>query len=228
MSTPLTAAHPRTIRLRPDDNVVIAVDISAGRTAAGLTARERILKGHKMAVEPIGEGEPIHKFGQIIGFATKHDRARRMGARAQCRPARIRARLPLRRGREERRAAAARAARRLRGLSPRPGQTGTRNYIGILTSVNCSPRSRDSRRRGRALGVLAEHPEIDGVGPSYTVPVRARDPRQAFRRAGPDAMGFARHSRSRRRVDRSVSAVKCSRSTDEKQYRLVEGDSSRP
>ncbi len=73
MSTPLTAAHPRAIRLRPEDNVVIAIDtIPPGGTAAGLTARERILKGHKMAVEPIPEGEPIHKFGQIIGFATKH------------------------------------------------------------------------------------------------------------------------------------------------------------
>src|SRR5918996_1651609 len=64
---------PRTIRLHPDDNVVIAVDlVSQGADAAGLTARERILKGHKMAIEPIREGEPIRKFGQIIGFATAH------------------------------------------------------------------------------------------------------------------------------------------------------------
>src|SRR4051794_19379696 len=73
LSTPLTAAHPRAIRLRPEDYVVIAIDIiPPGGTAAGLTARERILKGHKMAVEPIRESEPIKKFGQIIGFATKH------------------------------------------------------------------------------------------------------------------------------------------------------------
>ena len=65
--------QPRVIRLREQDNVVIAIDlVGPGDSAAGLTARERILKGHKMAVEPIREGEPIRKFGQIIGFATAH------------------------------------------------------------------------------------------------------------------------------------------------------------
>src|SRR4028118_2423552 len=64
---------PRTIRLSPDDNVVIAIDlVSQGATTAGLTARERILRGHKMAVASIREGEPIRKFGQIIGFAKGH------------------------------------------------------------------------------------------------------------------------------------------------------------
>jgi altronate hydrolase len=64
---------PRTIRLRPEDNVAVAVDlVPPGAIANGITARERILKGHKMALEPIREGEPVRKFGQIIGFATKH------------------------------------------------------------------------------------------------------------------------------------------------------------
>src|SRR5919205_1724420 len=64
---------PRTIRLSADDNVVIAIDlVNQGDNVAGLTARERILRGHKMAIEPIREGEPIRKFGQIIGFAKTH------------------------------------------------------------------------------------------------------------------------------------------------------------
>ena len=64
---------PRTIRLSPDDNVVVAVDaIAQGATAVGLTARERIPRGHKMAVAPIRADEPVRKYGQIIGFAKKH------------------------------------------------------------------------------------------------------------------------------------------------------------
>src|SRR3712207_1561624 len=64
---------PRTIRLSAEDNIVIAIDlVPQGADVAGLTARERILKGHKMAVEPIREGEPIRKFSQIIGFAKGH------------------------------------------------------------------------------------------------------------------------------------------------------------
>ena len=63
---------PRLVRLSPQDNVVIAIDaVAAGAQAAGTAARERIPRGHKMAVEPIGEGAPVKKFGQIIGFAAR-------------------------------------------------------------------------------------------------------------------------------------------------------------
>ena len=64
--------NPRTVRLSPDDNVVIAIDaVPLGTNAAGATARERIPRGHKMAVAPLGDGEPVRKFGQIIGFASR-------------------------------------------------------------------------------------------------------------------------------------------------------------
>jgi altronate hydrolase len=44
------------------------------------------------------------------------------------------------------------------------GKTGTRNYIGILTSVNCSASAaRFIAREVERSGVLADHPEIDGV-----------------------------------------------------------------
>ena len=63
---------PRTIRLSPEDNVVVAVDqISVGAVAAGVTARERVPRGHKMAIAAIGEGHPVQKYGQTIGFASK-------------------------------------------------------------------------------------------------------------------------------------------------------------
>ena len=62
---------PRALRLDPSDNVIIAIDeIAAGvAPAGGVTARERIPKGHKMAVAAVDAGAPIRKFGQIIGFA---------------------------------------------------------------------------------------------------------------------------------------------------------------
>src|SRR3954451_15577719 len=64
---------PRVIRLNAEDNVVIAIDVVAkGDPAFGLTARERIHKGHKMAIAPIREGEPVRKLNQIIGFAKTH------------------------------------------------------------------------------------------------------------------------------------------------------------
>ncbi|MBV9065491.1 MAG: altronate dehydratase, partial [Methylobacteriaceae bacterium] len=63
---------PRTLRLNARDNIVVAVDaIAAGATAAGIPARARVPKGHKMAIVPIAVGEPVRKFGQIIGFASQ-------------------------------------------------------------------------------------------------------------------------------------------------------------
>src|SRR5436309_8741328 len=63
---------PRTVRLSPNDNVVVAVDpIPEGAAAAGVTARARVMRGHKMAVAPIGQGEPVRKYDQVIGFATQ-------------------------------------------------------------------------------------------------------------------------------------------------------------
>src|SRR3712207_1151097 len=130
---------PRTIRLSPEDNIVIAIDlVPLGTNVAGLTARERILKGHKMAVEPIREGEPIRKFGQIIGFAKAHIapgewvHEHNVGLHdferdyAFCQDARDTELLP-----PELRAP-------FQGYRRASGKTGTRSYIGILTSVNCS------------------------------------------------------------------------------------------
>src|SRR6516162_8340102 len=64
---------PRTLRLNDADNVVIAVDeIPVGAAPfAGVNARERIPRGHKMAIAAIETGAPIRKFGQIIGFASR-------------------------------------------------------------------------------------------------------------------------------------------------------------
>lgn len=156
---------PRTIRLSADDNVVVAVDqIPQGSEAAGLTARERVPRGHKMAIAPIREGEPVRKYGQIIGFASKHvapgdwvhvhnvvlhDFARDYqfaeGAKNdEVLPPELRA--------------------TFEGYVRPNGRTGTRNYIGVLTSVNCSASAAkfiaDAVNRS---GMLADYPEIDGV-----------------------------------------------------------------
>jgi altronate hydrolase len=160
-------ASPRTIRLHAEDNVAVAIDqVAQGDVAAGLTARERILRGHKMALLPISEGEPIRKFGQIIGFATRHiapgewvhehnvglhdfNRDYRF-----CEDAREDDLLP-----EGSRAT-------FEGYRRANGRTGTRNYLGILTSVNCSASvARFAAAAVERTGILADHPEVDGVVP---------------------------------------------------------------
>jgi altronate hydrolase len=158
-------SQPRVIRLHEQDNVVIAIDlVNQGDSAAGLTARERILKGHKMAVQPIREGEPIRKFGQIIGFAKTHiapgewvhehnvglhDFARDYRFAEDARDDGL---LP------------PEMCATFEGYRRDNGKTGTRNYIGILTSVNCSASvARFAAAAVEKSGALEDYPGIDGV-----------------------------------------------------------------
>jgi altronate hydrolase len=158
-------AVPRTLHLSPVDNIVVAIDqISQGVAVAGVTARERIPRGHKMAVAAVHENEPVKKFGQIIGFAAKpiapgdwvHEH--NVTLREFTRDYRF-----------------AEAARNDEILPPelratfegyvRPnGKVGTRNYIGILTSVNCSATvAKFIAEAVNRSDLLEDYPEIDGV-----------------------------------------------------------------
>ena len=62
---------PAMLRLHATDNVTVATRIveKAEQAAEGVIAQARIMRGHKMASQKIAKGEPIRKFGQIIGFA---------------------------------------------------------------------------------------------------------------------------------------------------------------
>ena len=156
---------PRVIHLGQGDTVVVAVDaVLAGTMAHGITARARIPKGHKMAIVPIREGEPVVKLGQIIGFAKSHiapgdwvhehntgmhefDRDYRFAE-----DARDDGMLP-----EAERAT-------FEGYRRASSKTGTRNYIGILTSVNCSASvARFAAAAVERSGALDAYPEIDGI-----------------------------------------------------------------
>jgi altronate hydrolase len=158
-------AVPRTIRLNASDNLVVAVDaIPEGAAIHGAVARARIPKGHKMAIAAIAEGEAVRKFGQTIGFAHgaiaagDHVHTHNCDFKAFARDYRFAedakpyAPLP----------AAERAT--FKGYRRADGRAGTRNYIGILTSVNCSASvARFMAEAVTRSGILADYPNVDGV-----------------------------------------------------------------
>jgi altronate hydrolase len=155
----------RVVRLHETDNVAVAVDgIDSGSVWNNVTVPRRVPRGHKVAAIPIGAGEPVRKFGQIIGFATapiapgewvhEHNIAMRDFARdyhfAED-------------GREEAVLPAAEQAT-FEGYRRKNGKAGTRNYIGILTSVNCSASAaRFIAEEINRSGILVEYPNVDGV-----------------------------------------------------------------
>src|SRR6202140_5437548 len=126
------------IRLHPDDGVLIErSSLPPGMVVAdGGTTVERIPAGHKVGARAIAVGEPIRRYGQIIGFATApiapgahvHEQNCGMGAFSRdyawgvdARPTDFIA-----------------TPATFQGIRRPDGRVATRNYIGLLTSVNCS------------------------------------------------------------------------------------------
>jgi len=156
----------RTLVLSKKDNIAVALDVvrEGVSTTEGVVALTTIPKGHKFAVRAIASGEPVIKFGQIIGFAKTaiapgewvhehnigmgelhHDYHFGQGAL----PPDI---LPV----------AGQAS--FFGYRRKNGKAGTRNYIAILTSVNCSATvaSLIAREIERS-DILENYPNIDGI-----------------------------------------------------------------
>lgn len=154
-----------TTRLHPDDNVVVAgADISAGAEVSEekIAARDRIPFGHKIATVPIAAGAPIRKYGQIIGFASRsiqsgehvhvHNLAMKDFDREYVIGADVKPAVPI----EE---------ATFQGIVRPDGSVATRNYIGVLSSVNCSATVAHRVAEIFRGDALKEFPNIDGVVP---------------------------------------------------------------
>ncbi len=154
-----------TIRLHEADNVVIArTDLALGaKIDGGLTCRGQVAAGHKVAARRIKEGEPILKYNVTIGFAStdiaagsyvhahnmqfrEFDRDYAYGADYQ----------PLKLIPESDRAS-------FMGIVRPNGQVATRNFIGVLSTVNCSATVVHKIAEWFTPERLAEFPNIDGV-----------------------------------------------------------------
>jgi len=152
------------IRLHGADTVLIALrDLAAGSLADGLTLAGAVPRGHKIAARHIAAGEKVVRYGQIIGQATAeiaagahvHSHNLGMGPHSgdhaigsDCRP------LP------------ALEPRSFLGYHRPDGSVGTRNHLGILTSVNCSGSvARFIAEAAAKDPVLAAMPGLDGIVP---------------------------------------------------------------
>ena len=128
------------IRLHAADDVVIArSQLMTGATVEHVNVRGLIPPGHKIAIRNIRAGEPVWRYNQIIGFASRaisagdhvHVHNLDMGPEkgnftrdyAFC---------------EDVKPEPAKRHATFQGIVRADGRVATRNYIGILSSVNCS------------------------------------------------------------------------------------------
>jgi altronate hydrolase len=153
------------IRLQPEDNVAVArLALAPGAPLVdGLKAREPIPAGHKVALDDIAAGEAVRKYGQIIGFASNaipagtHVHVDNVEMRDFERDTAV--------GSEARPTAFFNDVERASFLGyKRPnGSAGTRNYIAVLTSVNCSATVARHIADTFDPDLLAQYPNIDGI-----------------------------------------------------------------
>jgi altronate hydrolase len=172
--------------LRPDDDVAVAVlRLQAGtlleRDGIRLLLNSDVPPGHKFALRRVSEGNPVRKYGQIIGYATAEIRAgdwvhtRNLGFGA---------------GEDEgtREGGAAAGSLKLErlystdvpavsyypeeqrrtfpGYARPDGRVGTRNYVALASSANCSAATVAAiADRFRGPDALKEFPGVDGVIP---------------------------------------------------------------
>jgi altronate hydrolase len=154
------------IRLHPNDNIVVArIDVAIGTPvpSENISIRSQVPAGYKIAAKKITAGEPILKYNVIVGFANtdiepgamvhSHNTEFREFDRDYAYASEYKATqfLP-----ESQRAT-------FQGIVREDGKVGTRNYIGILSTVNCSATVVKKIAEYFTPERLAPYPNVDGV-----------------------------------------------------------------
>ncbi len=150
-----------TIRLHATDNVVTATRaMEAGAAVEDQTTATLIPSGHKIATAAIATGSAIRKYGQIIGYASRDIAP---GEHVHVQNCAFAATDHAYEFGTDLRPATPAGGDRFMGYRRENGDVGTRNYVAIVTSVNCSATA--ARRIADAFGPeeLAEYPNVDGV-----------------------------------------------------------------
>lgn len=157
---------PKMLILGNLDDVAVALQPVAANSFLPdlkIVALSEIPAGHKIALHDISSGQPIRKFNQIIGFATKSiaagehvhthnlvtgDFERDYSIGSEARPTEL--------------LDPAHVAT-FEGIVRSDGRVGTRNYVGVLTTVNCSATVARRIAAHFTPEVLQAYPNVDGV-----------------------------------------------------------------
>lgn len=147
-----------TVRLAAADNVVTALK---GLQPGEEGATDAIPRGHKMATQAIPRGAPVLKYAQVIGYAATDIAA---GAHVHTHNLEFRnVDAEYEFSTNLRPVEPAAQTDTFMGYRRATGRVGTRNYIAVLTSVNCSATAARMIAQHFTPEVLAEYPNVDGV-----------------------------------------------------------------
>lgn len=162
------SARPQVLQLNPKDNVAIAFSaLPQGVVLEGfpaVTTLDPIPPAHKVAIRDVAKGEAVYRYGQIIGFATQdiqagqHVHVQNLAIGEFSRDYAF--------GADLHPVAPAEEVRTFMGIRRGDGRVATRNYIGVVSTVNCSATvTKQVVRHFSMPGALAAWPNVDGVVP---------------------------------------------------------------
>lgn len=168
MSEPTVATESLALKLHPNDNVAIARSAIVRGTVLGeygeLMVSADVPAAHKVALTTVANGAPVLRYGQVIGFATRriergehvHTHNLAMGTFERDHAFGVDARIAM----------PAQRPATFQGFVRADGRVATRNYIGVVSTVNCSATVTklvvEHFSKGDALKAF---PNVDGVVP---------------------------------------------------------------
>ncbi len=163
-------ARPALLHLRADDDVAIATGpFPAGTSVAVSDGGEVILRadipsGHKVAVRDLAAGALVRKYGHVIGATTERVRVgEHLHTHNLGMPADPTALATVGEAHPAPASVPADLRRTFEGYLRGDGRVGTRNFIVVLTTVNCSATVAKAvaRRTGPLVEAIGEG--VDGV-----------------------------------------------------------------
>ncbi len=189
--------NEKALLLRSEDHVAVArTDLAPGMAleheGRKIIVRDPVPAGHKLAIHPVSPGEPIRKYGQIIGFATRpisvgeHVHLHNLDVREYERDYAFAS--------EFRPVAYHDTMRTFQGYERPDGRIGTRNYITLVSTVNCSATVCKQVARYFDEEKLGDYPNIDGVlAVTHQVGCGMRNEGEAYDQLQRTLAGFAHH-----------------------------------
>lgn len=127
----------------------------------GVECKASIPAGHKVALRDIFAGEFVRRYGQIIGVATQgirageHVHVHNLGMGEFLRDSSV--------GESYRKTTHIEPGATFMGIVRADGRVATRNYIGVLSTVNCSANVSHAIAEKFKGAALASYPNVDGV-----------------------------------------------------------------
>lgn len=162
------STSPSCVVLRPEDNIAVACrDLAPGEDVpipgGAIKSVTAVPIGHKISTGDIPAGAEIRKFGQVIGFASEaispgqHVHVHNCAADSFDRDYAFASETPP--------APPEHLGRTFKGFLRQDGRVGTRNYLAVISTVNCSASTSKYICSRITPDILAGFPNVDGVLP---------------------------------------------------------------